>query len=181
MTNDTIDRLKYYRRKDCAFGRGNTGIGNECPSVGVVLKKKKKIYVAPQLRESHHRHQYRCNTFLHARRYSRGYSNTSTTAIFRWLLMHRRNIGDTLIQGEWEIYQPDHIIFAQPNPRHGVPCPMYSHPLAVFFFECGSNMCPRRALSWHDLWRCRPSRCTFPRTSTLKTFRHPSVVIRQAK
>lgn len=52
--------------------------------------------------------------------------------------MHRRNIGDTLIQGEWEIYQPDHIIFAQPNPRHGVPCPMYSHPLVVFF----SNVVP---------------------------------------
>jgi len=41
------------------------------------------------------------------------HSNTSTTAIFRRhdgggvrrFLMHRRNIGDTLIQSEWEIYQ----------------------------------------------------------------------------
>lgn len=69
-----------------------------------------------------------------------GCSNTSTTAIFTWLLMHRRNIGDTLIQGEWEIYQADHIIFAHPSPRHGVPCPMYSRSPPqwfFFFFKCG--------------------------------------------
>lgn len=148
-------------------------------------KKKKKIYVAPQLRESPPPSSSLSVQHISPRTaVFAGCSNTSTTAIFTWLLMHSRNIGDTLIQGEWEIYQPDHIIFAHPSPRHGVPCPMYSRPLAVFFFSNVVPTCVRAGLSPDVIYDGADSRdvCS-TQTSTLKTFRHsrPSIVICQVK
>jgi len=89
---------------------GNIDINIIGMSIGKSQPKKKKenIYVTSQL----------CDTAIGATQFIvhsgtfAWHSNTSTTAIFRRraggvrrLLMHRRNIGDTLIQGEWEIYQ----------------------------------------------------------------------------
>lgn len=67
MANDTIDRLEISSVQGLRIGRGNMGIDIEWLS-GEVRLEKKKIYVAPQLRESHHHHHhhYRYNTFFRA-------------------------------------------------------------------------------------------------------------------
>lgn len=72
MANDTIDRLEILSVQGLRIGRGNMDIDIEWLS-GEVRLEKKKIYVTPQLRESHHHHHYRYNTFFRARRrrYSR--------------------------------------------------------------------------------------------------------------